>query len=53
MSLKESVLRIREILVWIRIKIWIQGFMSMTNVSGWGSGSCYFRHRPSRSQQKL
>ncbi len=39
-------LRIHDILVWIRI--WIRGSMPLTN----GSGSCYFRHRPSRCQQK-
>ena len=38
------VFRIHDILVWIRIR----GSMPLTN----GSGSCYFRHRPSRCQQK-
>jgi hypothetical protein len=38
------VFRIHDILVWIRIR----GSMPITN----GSGSCYFRHRPSRCQQK-
>ncbi len=38
-----------DILAWIRIRI--QGFMPLTNASG--SGSCYFRHWPSRCQQKL
>jgi hypothetical protein len=37
-----AVLRIRDILVWIRI--WIRGSMTLTNGSGCGSGSCYFRH---------
>ncbi len=40
-----SVFRIHDILVWIRIR----GYMPLTN----GSGSCYFRHWPSRCQQKL
>jgi hypothetical protein len=44
-SLK-SVLRIHDILVWI----WIRGSMPLTNKSG--SGFCYFRHWPSRCQQK-
>ncbi len=35
--------RIHDILVWI----WIRGFMPLTNGSG-----CYFRHLPSRCQQK-
>jgi hypothetical protein len=34
--------------VWIRIWIWIRGSMPLTNESG----SCYFRHWPSRCQQK-
>ncbi len=42
-----SVLWIHDILVWIRIRIC--GSMPLTN----GSGSCYFRHWPSRCQQKL
>ncbi len=33
-----TVLRIHDILVWIRIR----GFMPLTNGSGFGSGSCYF-----------
>ncbi len=37
--------RIHDILGWIRIR----GSMPLTN----GSGSCYFRHWPSRCQQKL
>ncbi len=41
-------LRIHDILVWIRIRIHIHGSMPLTN----GSGSCYFRHWPSRCQQK-
>jgi hypothetical protein len=41
-----AVFRIHDILGWIRIL----GSMLLTNVSG--SGSCYFRHRPSRCQQK-
>ncbi len=47
-----SVFRIHVILVWIRIC----GSMPLTNGSGFGSGcgsgSCYFRHWPSRRQQK-
>jgi hypothetical protein len=46
------VLRIHDILVWIRIRIWIRGSMPLTNGSESGSGSCYFRHWPSRCQQK-
>ncbi len=42
-----AVLRIHDILVWIRIR----GSMPLTN--GFGSGSCYFRHWPSRCQKKL
>ncbi len=42
------VLRIHDILVWIRIRIWIRGSMPLTS----GSGYCYFRHGPSRWQQK-
>ncbi len=38
------VLRIHDILGWIRIR----GSMPLTN----GSGSCYYRHWPSRCQQK-
>ncbi len=38
------VLWIHDILVWIRIR----GSISLTN----GSGSCFFRHRPARCQQK-
>ncbi len=41
-----AVPRIHDILVWIRI--WIRGSMPRTN----GSGSCYFRHLPSRCQQE-
>ncbi len=43
-----AVLRISDILVQIRIRI--RGSRPLTN--GSGSGSCYFRHWPSRSQQK-
>ncbi len=43
---QEPVLRIHDILGWIRIRI--RGSMPLTN----GSGSCYFRHWPSRCQQK-
>ncbi len=43
-----TVLRIHDILGWIRIRI--RGSMPLTN--GSGSGSCYFRHWPSRCQQK-
>jgi hypothetical protein len=35
-----AVFRILDILVWIRIR----GSMPLTNGSGFGSGSCYFRH---------
>jgi hypothetical protein len=36
------VLRIHDILVWILI--WIRGSMPLTNRSGCGSGSSYFRN---------
>jgi hypothetical protein len=41
-----SVLRIHDILGWIRIRIRILGSMPLTNGSGFGtgSGSCYIRH---------
>jgi hypothetical protein len=45
MSVSKPVLRIHDILGWIRIC----GSMPLTN----GSGSCYFHHWPSRCQQKL
>ncbi len=51
-----AVLRIHDILVWIRIRI--RGSMPVTNGSGLGSGlgsgsgSFYFQHWPSRCQQK-
>ncbi len=52
----ESVLRIHDILVWIRIRIRVRGSMPLTNGSGFGSwcepGSFYFNHWPSRCQQK-
>jgi hypothetical protein len=41
---QKPMLRIHEILGWI----WIRGSLPLTN----RSGSCYFRHRPSRCQQK-
>jgi hypothetical protein len=46
----KAVVQIHDILVWIRIR----GPMPLTNGSGFdpGSGFCYFRHWPSRSQQK-
>ncbi len=44
----KAVLRIHDILGWIRIR----GSMPLTNGSGFGSGSCYFCHWPSRCQQK-
>ncbi len=44
------VLRIHDILGWIRIRIWIRGSMPLTN--GTGSGSCYFRHWPSQDANK-
>ncbi len=55
-GLPSTVLRIHDILVWIRIR----GSMPLTNGSGsgWGFGSgcgsasSYFRHWPSRGQQK-
>ncbi len=37
-----TVLRIHDILGWIRIRI--RGSMPLTNGSGFGSGSFYFRH---------
>jgi hypothetical protein len=40
------VFRIHDILGWIRIRI--LGSMLLTS----GSGSCYFRHWPSRCQKK-
>jgi hypothetical protein len=49
-SAQEPVLRIHDILGWIRIRI--RGSMPLTNGSGSGSRSCYFRHWPSRCQQK-
>ncbi len=48
-GLSEPMLRIHGIFVWIRIRIRIRESMPLTN----GSGSCYFRHWPSRCQQKL
>jgi hypothetical protein len=39
-EVKNPVLRIHDILVLIRIRIWICGSMPLTNVSG----SCHFRH---------
>ncbi len=44
----KSVLRINDILVWIRIWTWIRGSMPLTN----GSGSSYLCHWPLRFQQK-
>jgi hypothetical protein len=38
----KPVLRIHDIFVWIRIRIWIRGSMPLTNGSGCGSGSSYF-----------
>jgi hypothetical protein len=50
-----TVLRILNIFVWIRIRIWIRGSLPLTNGSGsgsrCGSGSCYFHHYPSRCQK--
>jgi hypothetical protein len=48
-----AVLRIHDILVWIRVRI--RGSMPLKNGSGFGSGSgsFYFYHWPSRCQQKL
>ncbi len=50
----QAVLRIHDILVWIRILIWIRGSISLTNGfgSGCGYGSCYFRHWTSRCENK-
>ena len=47
----EAGFRIHDILVWIRIR----GSMPLTNGSrsGFGTGSCYFHHWPSRRQQKF
>ncbi len=52
-QLFNTVLRIHDILVWIRIRIWIRGSMPLTNGSGsgFGSASC-FCYWPSRRQQK-
>ncbi len=47
-----AVFQIHDILVWIRIRIWICGSMPLTNGSGCRSGSYYFRHWPSGCQQK-
>ncbi len=49
---RESVLRIHDILVWIRIRI--RGSLPVNSGSGCGSGSgsFYFHHCPSRCQQK-
>ncbi len=52
----KAVLRIHDILVWIRIRI--RGYMPLTNGSGSGFGSgpwigsCFFRHWPTKCQQK-
>ncbi len=58
LSLFDSVLRIHDILVWIRIQI--RGSVPLTDRSGSGfgsgfgsgCGSLYFHHWPSRCQQK-
>ncbi len=50
-KVSKPMFRIHDILVWIRIRIWIRGSMSLTN--GCWSGSCYFRHWPSRWQLKI
>ncbi len=52
MFVLHAVLRIHDILGWIRI--WICGSMPLTNGSGsgCGSGSCYFRHWPSQDANK-
>jgi hypothetical protein len=44
--LEVPVLRIHDILVWIRIRMRIRGSMPLTNGSGFGSGcgSFYFHH---------
>ncbi len=44
LTLKILVLRIHEILVWIRIR----GSIPLINGSGCGSGSCYFRQWPEK-----
>jgi hypothetical protein len=41
---EKQALRIHDILVLIRIRIWIRRSMPLTNGSGCGSGSCYYRH---------
>ncbi len=46
----KSVFRIHDILGWIWIRI--RGSRPLTNGSGFGSGSCYFGHWPSKCQQK-
>ncbi len=52
----KPLLRIHDILAWIRIRIriWIRGYMPLTNGSGsgCGSGSCYFRRWPSTKTKK-
>jgi len=48
----KPVLRIHDILGWIRIRIWIRGSMPLTNGYGCGSGSCYFRYWPSQDVNK-
>jgi hypothetical protein len=48
LRIRDAVLRIHDILGWIRIRI--HGSMPLTN--GSGSGSCYYRYCPSRCQQK-
>ncbi len=45
-----TVLRIHDSLVWIRIQI--HGSMPLTNGSGSGFGSSYFRHWPSQDANK-
>jgi hypothetical protein len=49
-----QLLRIHDILGWIRIRIWIwiHGSILLTNGSRSGCRSCYFRHWPSQNANK-
>ncbi len=48
----KPVLRIYDILVWIRFRIRIRGSMPITNGSGFGTGSFYFHHWPTKNSFK-